>query len=325
VSGRFTRRALIGSTAAWVSSVGIGCRRQPTLVGVPLGKQAGVLDVVFLRDGVHTVAAERTPEGMIRVWNVRARRIARSVRVGWPLSFFALDEDRGLVAGAAWRGAGRYDVALFDFATGRQVRQIGAELYGVGGLFVARDGLLTSYVDRGVPEASTLWSFDTGRQLAQFDLPAEAIAADRRTVLGGRVIWDLASGRSRGELKLGSRVWGHAISADGTRAVSEQRGAGILWNDRGELVTRFDDQPTSIARAAFSPDDRFLITGRYPETFRGDGRLLVLRDAHTGRSLADLPGHEKVVRGVAFSHDGSSALSGGLNGELILWTMPSEA
>jgi WD40 repeat protein len=169
-----------------------------------------------------------------------------------------------------------------------------------------------------------LWSFETGRQLAHFGRPAEAIAADKRTVLGGRVIWDLTSGRVRGELRLRSLVWGHAISGDGSRAVSEKGGSGILWNDRGELVRSLDDQSSAVARAAFSPDDRFVITGRYPETFRGNGRLLVLRDAHTGHLLADLPGHDKVVKGIAFSPDGSSALSAGLHGELILWTMPRD-
>jgi hypothetical protein len=296
------------------------------VTGARLGRQAGVVDVAFLRDGAHAVAADTTAEGPINVWDLRARRIARSFRVGRRISRFALDEERGLLAAVSREDGGRFYVVLFDFATGRQVRQIrdGEPLYGVDCVLVAREGLLTSYADRGVPLESMLWSFETGRLLAQFPRPAEAIAADRRTVLGGRVIWDLASGRIRGELTLGSRVWGHAISADGSSAVSEKSRAGILWNQRGELVRTFDDQPTPIARAAFSPDGRFLITARYPETFRGDKRLMVLRDARTGRLLADLPGHENFVRGIAFSPDGSSALSGGLNGELFLWTMPRD-
>ncbi|HSY38213.1 MAG TPA: hypothetical protein VLA79_01760 [Polyangia bacterium] len=93
---------------------------------------------------------------------------------------------------------------------------------------------------------------------------------------------------------------------------------------RGEVIFTMDDQINSIACAAFSPDDRFLITGRHPETFRGNGRLLVLRDGRTGRLLAELPGHDRFVRGIAFSPDGSSAVSAGLNGELILWSMPRE-
>ncbi len=192
-------------------------------------------------------------------------------------------------------------------------------------MFVAREGLLTCYADRAVREESTLWSFETGRQLAHFGRPAEAIAANKRTVLGGHVIWDLTSGRIRGELKRGSRIWGRAISGDGTRAVSETGRSGVLWNDRGEVIRSLDDQSNTIARAAFSPDGRFLITGRYPETFRGNGRLLVLRDGNTGRLLAELPGHEKFVRGIAFSPDGSSALSAGLHGELILWKLPLDA
>lgn len=328
VAGGFTRRALlVGSAgAALAGCTGSKVERRRTIAGVRIGRQAGARDVAFLGDGTHAIVAETREDGTINVWDLRSRKITRSFRVGRRLSFFALDEGRGLLAAASREVAGEDAIGLFDLATGRHVRQIGDQqpVFGVDGLFVAREGLLTCYADRAVREASTLWSFETGRQLAHFRRPAEAIAADKRTVLGGHVIWDLTSGRVRGELKLGSRVWGRAISQDGSRAVSDKGRSGILWNDRGD-VQSLEDQSNTIARAAFSPDGRFLITARYPETFRGNGRLLVLRDGNTGRLLAELAGHEKVVTGIAFSPDGSSALSAGLHGELILWKMPRDA
>jgi WD40 repeat protein len=329
VAADFTRRALlVGSAGAALA----GCtdskpERRQAITGVRIGRQTGAVDVAYLGDGAHAIAADTTAEGTINVWDLRSRKITRSFRVGHRVSHFALDEGRGLLAAASWEGAGEYAIGLFDFATGQHVRQIGGgqPLYGVDGLFVVREGLLTCYADRAVREESTLWSFDTGRQLAHFGRPAEAIAADKHTVLGGHVIWDLTSGRVRGELKRGSRIWGHAISGDRTRAVSETGRTGILWNDHGEVIRSLDDQSSAIARAAFSPDGRFLITGRYVETFRGNRRLLVLRDGHTGRSLAELPGHEKFVTGIAFSPDGSSALTAGLHGELMLWKIPRDA
>lgn len=262
----------------------------------------------------------------MNIWNVRAGTIVRSFRANRQISDFALDEERGFLVGVSPQQNGRFSVSLFEFATGRPVRQIGEgePFFGINGVLVAQGGLLTSHTERGTPLESILWSFETGRQLAEFPRPAEAIAADGCTVLGGPVIWELPSGRTRGQLRLGSQVWGRAISADGRRAVSETSRAGILWNDEGEVLRTLADQPTPIARAAFSPDGRFLITARYPETFRGDGRLLVLRDGRDGRLLADLPGHERSVRGIAFSPDGSSALSAGLNGELILWSLPPD-
>jgi len=330
VSERFTRRALlIGSAAAFAGGAAGGCRakRPPALIGVRLGRQAGVGAIAFLRDGTRALAADRTAEGTINVWDLRARKITRSIRVGQPVRFLALDEARGLLAVASPQSPGRYAVGLLDLATGRRGVQIdgGRAVLGLDRMLVAREGLLTTYADRGLRESSTLWSFETGREIAGFGRPAEAIAADRRTVLGGRVIWDLESGRIRGELKNRWRVWGEAISPDGRRAVSERGGGGILWDASGEVVRDLADQGNAVARAAFSPDDRFLLTGRYPESFRGDRRLLVLRDAHTGRLLADLPGHDMVVTGIAFSPDGAAAISGGLNGELILWRMPERA
>ncbi len=322
-----TRRVLLaGSTAAFIGCTLPRFGRERVLKGIRVGKQSGAVDIALLRDGRHAVSADRTVQGAINFWDLSARRIERSFSTGRRVWSFAVDEDRGVLAVASWETAGRSFVGLFDLATGRQLRQLdgGRSFDGVHCLLVAREGLLTSFVDRGQRLESALWSFETGRQLAWFGRPAEAIAVDRRTILGGPVIWDLIDGRTRGELRLGTTIWGCAISADGRRAVSDRGTRGILWNDRGEVVDTFDDQPMTTVCAAFSPDDRFLITARYPESFRGDGRLLVLRDARTGRLLAELPGHARVVKGIAFSRDGSLAVSAGLNGELMLWTMPSE-
>jgi WD40 repeat protein len=324
VSGSVSRRAILLGAAGAAASCGLA-RRDPKRIvrGVHIGRQVGALDLAFLRDGVRVVCADTSADGTINVWDLRNRRIERSFRVGRQLSFFALDEDRRLLAVALRENHGVF-VRLLDFATGRLVTEIagGGPLYGVDKLLVTRQGVLTSWADRGLPLASILWSFETGRQIAEFSRPADALARDGRTVLGGRVSWDLVSGRPRGELKGQSVTWGCGISSAGNLAVSVQRRSGILWNDHGEVVRTLDDQLTPISRAAFSPDDRFLITGRYAETFRGDRRLLVLREARTGAFLADLPGHKGFVTSVGFSRDSLSAVSTGRQGELILWKMP---
>ena len=68
----------------------------------------------------------------------------------------------------------------------------------------------------------------------------------------------------RGELPGASQVSGCALSADGSRALSEGHRRGILWNEEGAVVRTLDDQITSPARAAFSPDDWFLDHGAVP-------------------------------------------------------------
>src|SRR4051794_40357375 len=77
-----------------------------------------------------------------------------------------------------------------------------------------------------------------------------------------------------------SFMWGVAISPDGSRAVSQRNAPAFLWNDRGKHLRTLDDQKSWLWCGAFSPDDRFLLTGSTASSFGSTGRALLLRDAH---------------------------------------------
>lgn len=77
------------------------------------------------------------------------------------------------------------------------------------------------------------------------------------------------------------------------------------------VADRFRDQTNGVL--AVSPDGARVLGGS-----RYDGKLRLF-DARTGKELRRLPGHAGWVTCVAFSADGSRALSGGADGAVKLW------
>jgi WD40 repeat protein len=81
-----------------------------------------------------------------------------------------------------------------------------------------------------------------------------------------------------------------------------------------------------VSAAAFSPDNKILITGYSPRMFMGgDGPkppFLRLWDVDSGKPLGDLKGHDRGITGitgVAFLPDGKRAVSASRDGTLKLW------
>jgi WD40 repeat protein len=68
----------------------------------------------------------------------------------------------------------------------------------------------------------------------------------------------------------------------------------------------------SVRSVAFSPDDRFALSG-------GEDGLIKLWDLASRREMRVFRGHTDQVASVAFSPDGRLALSGGEDGNLKLW------
>jgi WD40 repeat protein len=82
-----------------------------------------------------------------------------------------------------------------------------------------------------------------------------------------------------------------------------------------------------VSAAAFSPDNKTLITGRSLRmTIGGRGPrppLLRIWDVDSGKPLGVLEGHEQGITGVAFLPDGKRAISAGRDGTLKLWDVAS--
>jgi WD40 repeat protein len=150
------------------------------------------------------------------------------------------------------------------------------------------------------------------------------------------------SGTDNGELRLwnfgeqgerrrfatdGTQMTSVAVSHDGRRLLAgTYRGDTLLYDlETGELVQRLaSDIPVCPNAVAFSPDDRYSLVGSC-DFFTGSmARSLVLWDLASGQPIHRFEGHTQLVRSLAFSPDGRTALAGsqyGPPGDLILWDM----
>jgi hypothetical protein len=77
--------------------------------------------------------------------------------------------------------------------------------------------------------------------------------------------------------------------------------------------TRRPPIPVSVSAAAFSPDNKYVLTG-----YTGGAKLLTLWEVATGKEVRSFSGHTDCVTGVCFVAGGKHALSGSRNGWLLV-------
>jgi WD40 repeat protein len=246
------------------------------------------------------------------------------------------DGHKGPVASAAFLPDGRRALSagrdgtlrLWDLATGKELHRCEGHVGGVVGLAVSADGRVLS---GGHDHAVRLGDVETGRELKRFTGHTDvvwcvAFSPDGRQALSyGKDCtirrWDLETGEelwcSQGPAPppVVGRV---AYFPDGERALSVRDKTVRLWDLKaGQELRRFDDRPEVVIASALLPTGRFLL---------GDTAGKVwLMDAEDGKELRTFSGHQAVISGVAFSHDGRRALSGSLDGTVCLWDLETGA
>ena len=135
------------------------------------------------------------------------------------------------------------------------------------------------------------------------------------SVDGAVYIWDTKSG----ELLLSAKGKGDAArqiaySRNGQRllVVSSNSPDGNTCRILGtNALSEIIVLPRSCECASFSPDGSRIITS--------EGRTVNIWDTTDGQLLNDLPGHEDAVRHVAFSDDGTKAISASWDGTVRVW------
>jgi WD40 repeat protein len=151
-------------------------------------------------------------------------------------------------------------------------------------------------------------------------------------------LWDVASGRSIDTMQLEAPVFAVAYSADGQRIVAgASNGRAVIFDvvSRQPLV-RYLGHTAAIHSVAFSPDGHRVLTGSGdrtaklwdtlpPDVVAADSQAPATEGAaqpvgpRDGKEILTLKHHDQAVTSVAFSPDGRSILTAGLDGTAVLW------
>ncbi|MFE0693635.1 trypsin-like peptidase domain-containing protein [Streptomyces sp. NPDC058869] len=301
--------------------------------------EGGSVVSVFGPDG--RALAVGSEDGTVRLWYPASGIQPETLRSGEgdPVVSMAFRPD-GRSLAVAWADG---TVRLQDRVTGR-LRSV--PLAGLKGEVVS---LVFSPDGRSVAVGSDdgtvrLWDAASGRLLETLSMGKRdlvlslAFSPDGRTLAAGRGertdfrssaarsgdgvvrLWDVASGRQRGDLLMGDDdlVASLAFSPDGrTLAAGSEDGTVRLWEaaswaQRNELPTGTDEL---VASLAFSPDGRSLAA-------RSNDSAATLWDLDSGQQRrVPLTSRTNEVVSLAFSPDGRTVASGDGNGAVRLWDM----
>ncbi|HZU38081.1 MAG TPA: protein kinase, partial [Gemmataceae bacterium] len=297
------------------------------VIGLLTGHAGTVDALAFTTDG-QTLAAGAA-DGSIRVWDVPTGKPVttltghaaavqalhfsakgdlltsassdRTVRI-WDLATLDSDQERSrfsmdlpaTVTALALSADGKWLAAA-----GREPATL--ELFELHATALVHKHTLRGHVDR----IRTIAFSEDGRLLAT--------AGDDQTIR----LWEVATGSLRDTLT-GHRATIHSVAfaPDGRSVTSAGEGTDVhIWS----LPTRLPDlfrpagkAPARIVALALSPSGKLLATGGYVDRVE-------LRDAHTLKRLARLPGPGSTVWALAFASDNRMLAVAGEDGTVQLW------
>ncbi|MFE6187678.1 trypsin-like peptidase domain-containing protein [Streptomyces sp. NPDC056465] len=303
------------------------------------GESGWVVASVFSPDS--RTLAVGSQDGTVQMWNPASDKQPETLRAGEGDSVVSMAfRPDGRSLAVAWADG---TVRLQDRVTGRlrPVPLTGLKGEVVSMVFSPDGRTLAVGGDNGTVR---LWNAASGELLdtlsmGNHDLVLSlAFSPDGRTLAAGRGertdfrssaarsgdgvvrLWDVASGRQRGELPMGDDdlVGSLAFSPDGrTLAAGSEDGTVRLWETasgdrRNELPTGTDEL---VASLAFSADGRSLAA-------RSDDSAATLWDLASGQQRrVPLTSRTNEVVSLALSPDGRTVVSGDKNGAVRLWDM----
>jgi WD40 repeat protein/serine/threonine protein kinase len=184
----------------------------------------------------------------------------------------------------------RWEVKLWDAATGKPLREIGRHANAVHAIAFSPDSqhLVTGCRDGSVK------------------------------------VWDVETGKERLDLKgIAPRVRGVAWSPDGKWIAACSDNANtqvVLWDVmNGEQKLRFDKHTSGVLHVAFSPDSTLVAS----VGDLGDGTVRVWETAG-GKEIARLTCNSNIPRVAAFSHDNKFLATGGHAAACQVWDLAAQ-
>ena len=258
-----------------------------------------------------------------KIWNLSTGEvISRLAEDGSLMLCAAFSHDNTLAATGGTRGS----VKLWDFATGRLIRELPGHTSAVYGLDFSPEGRLIS---GGHDKRLLLWDAHTGALIRSLDSGVEnyyraVFSADGGMIAsacadGSIKVWDAES------LTVKHTLFGHT---DAVRALAFSRNGALLASGGMDNTVRLWDvnagtqlsllgQADSIQRDAFSVDGSRLVTG-------GMDGSVKLWDLTSMQELITLHQHFDQVRSITFSANGSAVATSAKDGTVKLWRAGSK-
>jgi WD40 repeat protein len=314
----------------------------PLLATLP-GHAGAVRSVAMSSDG--RLALSGSEDKTVKVWDVSAGRVLHTLEghTGAVRSV-ALSRDATLALSCS----DDMTLRLWSLTEGRPIRTFAGSTSWIRTVALSSDAKLAFSASMRLLQ---VWDVSSGRQLRSFEPHAghlhflcAALSATGKVAVSGSGdgtprVWDVESGRLIKELEPhAAEVTAIALSADGTRAVSGSADGRLkVWDVEAGRRMHILEGKAGVSALALSVDGRKVVVGYDDRTLAAwdlSGRQPVASEEtgllagwdNLGRRIAAqvFGGHAGVVRSIALSTDGRTALSGSGDTTLKVWRLATE-
>ena len=193
-----------------------------------------------------------------------------------------------------------------------------------GAVFDARDERIAT---AGTDHKAKVWDVATGELLATFEhadvVTSIAFSPDPEQQLlltastdGSARVWDLSRDAAKRFFEADAEVNGLAVAADGSVAAARADSRVSVWRAGTEEPTVVREHAARVLAIAYSPDGRWLVSG-------GEDQDALLFETSQFARIHTLRGHQRPIRTIAFSQDGSRVATAGDEGLVRIWSVAS--